>query len=80
MPGPFTIRAMEARDVGAACELVCQLTGRALADFAEQLARAHGCIGTWLVSGLQREQEAHRFYQQLGYAITGYRFVKLFEE
>jgi GNAT superfamily N-acetyltransferase len=147
MPGPLAIREMEARDIGAACILVCQLSGRAispedmqnrldmihaspidwlfvcesggrllgmmgfrlrenvervsrfgeisllvtdaaarhqgigraLVDFAEQMARDHGCIGTWLVSGLQREQDAHQFYRHLGYAITGYRFVKVLE-
>lgn len=36
-------------------------------------------IGTWLVSGFAREQEAHKFYQRIGYGTTGYRFVKLFE-
>lgn len=50
--------------------------GRALMDYAENLARSRGCKGTWLVSGFGREEEAHRFYQKLGYAITGYRFVK----
>ena len=52
--------------------------GRALMDFAEQLARDKDCIGTWLVSGLKRQDEAHRFYEDLGYQVTGYRFVKLF--
>ena len=32
-----------------------------------------GC--TWLVSGLKRG-DAHCFYEELGYEITGYRFVK----
>lgn len=52
--------------------------GRALMEFAEQHAREKGCKGTWLVSGFGREKEAHRFYDELGYKITGYRFVKLF--
>ncbi len=47
-------------------------------DFAEKLARDQGCIGTWLVSGFGREEEAHHFYRALGYEITGYRFVKKF--
>ncbi|MBN1965955.1 MAG: GNAT family N-acetyltransferase [Anaerolineae bacterium] len=57
-----------------------QGVGRALMAFAEQMARDHGCIGTWLVSGFKRANEAHRFYGQLGYTITGYRFVKHFEK
>ena len=50
--------------------------GRDLVQFAESHAKALGCIGTWLVSGLGREREAHRFYRQMGYRATGYRFVK----
>lgn len=53
--------------------------GRALMAFAEDLAREHGCLGTWLVSGFGRKDEAHKFYEQLGYTATGYRFVKLFD-
>lgn len=54
--------------------------GQALMDYAEQLAREHDCIGTWLVSGFGRVNEAHRFYESLGYHTTGYRFVKKFED
>ncbi|HML22825.1 MAG TPA: GNAT family N-acetyltransferase [Aggregatilinea sp.] len=54
--------------------------GRALVAYAEDLAREHGCVGTWLVSGFGRKDEAHRFYDALGYATTGYRFVKRFDE
>jgi len=50
--------------------------GRLMVTFAEELAADHGCIGTWLVSGLGREEEAHAFYKRLGYTVTGYRFVK----
>ena len=52
--------------------------GRFMMEFAEKLARDLGCKGMWLVSGFAREDEAHKFYQQLGYQITGYRFIKLF--
>ena len=52
--------------------------GRMLVDYAEDFARQQDCIGTWLVSGFKRQEEAHRFYQDLGYEITGYRFVKEF--
>ncbi|UNO47791.1 MULTISPECIES: GNAT family N-acetyltransferase [Alicyclobacillus] len=50
--------------------------GRFLVDYAEGLARQLGCIGTWLVSGFGREEEAHHFYKSIGYEVTGYRFVK----
>ncbi|MBN1681733.1 MAG: GNAT family N-acetyltransferase [Anaerolineae bacterium] len=52
--------------------------GRALMDFAEQAARDAGCVGVFLVSGFGRKDEAHLFYERLGYDKTGYRFVKLF--
>lgn len=52
--------------------------GKKLFDFAEDLAKKHGCKGTWLVSGLHRSSEAHKFYEELGYEVTGYRFVKKF--
>lgn len=51
--------------------------GRTMMNYAEQLAKEKGCLGTWLVSGLGR-QEAHEFYKDLDYRITGYRFVKYF--
>jgi GNAT superfamily N-acetyltransferase len=57
-----------------------QGVGRALMDYAEDLACQHGCIGTWLVSGFKRQDEAHQFYTELGYDITGYRFVKMFDD
>jgi len=50
--------------------------GRSLLEHADKLARDRHCIGTWLVSGFGREQEAHKFYKHLGYQVTGYRFVK----
>jgi len=50
--------------------------GRALMAFAEGLAKARGCMGTWLVSGTHRAEDAHRFYTALGYAPTGVRFIK----
>ncbi|PDY46114.1 GNAT family N-acetyltransferase [Bacillus pseudomycoides] len=51
--------------------------GQILMEYAEQLAKEHNCIGTWLVSGTQRK-DAHPFYKKLGYEINGYRFVKYF--
>ena len=44
--------------------------------YAEEVAQERGCIGTWLVSGFGREEQAHPFYKELGYNINGYRFVK----
>lgn len=54
--------------------------GKAMMAFAEELAEKEGCIGTWLVSGFGREEEAHHFYKEIGYQVTGYRFVKRIEE
>lgn len=53
--------------------------GKALMNFAENLAKEKGCIGTWLVTDLDREEEAHKFYKELGYRVNGYRFVKPFD-
>lgn len=50
--------------------------GRALVAFAEKRAAEKGCEGTWLASGFQRKDDAHLFYESLGYEKTGYRFVK----
>ncbi|SFL58700.1 Ribosomal protein S18 acetylase RimI [Paenibacillus sp. 1_12] len=50
--------------------------GKRLMSFAEQRATDLGCIGTYLISGFGRKDEAHSFYLDLGYEITGYRFVK----
>ena len=50
--------------------------GQLLLSHAEALARKHGCVGLWLVSGFGREVEAHGFYESAGFARTGFRFVK----
>jgi GNAT superfamily N-acetyltransferase len=50
--------------------------GRLMMEHTEKLAERGGCKGTWLVSGFGREEQAHRFYEELGYRSTGYRFVK----
>lgn len=52
--------------------------GRAMMKYAERMAKSKGCIGTWLVTGLDREEEAHNFYRSLGYKVNGYRFIKPF--
>jgi GNAT superfamily N-acetyltransferase len=51
--------------------------GKALIDFAEDHAREAGCNGTWLISGLGREEQAHSFYKKMGYQVTGYLFEKV---
>jgi GNAT superfamily N-acetyltransferase len=49
--------------------------GRRLMARAEELARAAGCAGVELTSGLRAEREAaHRFYEALGYVRTSHRF------
>jgi len=53
--------------------------GRFMMDFAEKLAEGFGCQGLWLVSGFGAEAESHEFYKKLGFEVTGYRFVKMFE-
>lgn len=50
--------------------------GKKLMAFAERKAEECGCKATYLISGFGRKDEAHRFYTELGYEITGYRFVK----
>jgi GNAT superfamily N-acetyltransferase len=52
--------------------------GQLLLKHAEALARSQGCAGLWLVSGFGREAEAHRFYENMGFTTTGFRFVKSF--
>ena len=37
--------------------------GKQLIDFADKLANNNNCIGTWLVSGFGREEQAHPFYK-----------------
>jgi GNAT superfamily N-acetyltransferase len=51
--------------------------GRSLIDFAEKHAQEAGCTGTWLISGLGREEQAHSFYRKMGYQVTGYLFEKV---
>jgi len=52
--------------------------GRIMLDFMQELAREQGCLGLWLVSGFGREEEAHNFYREYGFQVTGIRFVKRF--
>ncbi|HKF16310.1 MAG TPA: GNAT family N-acetyltransferase [Candidatus Dormibacteraeota bacterium] len=49
--------------------------GRSLMERAAELARAEGCEGIELTSGLQPEREhAHRFYEALGYERVSFKF------
>lgn len=51
--------------------------GSALINQAESWAKAQGATAMFLTSGIKPERaDAHRFYQHIGYDITGYRFVK----
>lgn len=52
--------------------------GKTLMNYADNLAKELDCKGTWLVSGNKRIEEAHKFYKELGFEITGSRFVKNF--
>lgn len=52
--------------------------GKTLMNYADNLAKELNCKGTWLVSGNKRIEEAHKFYNKLGFEITGSRFVKSF--
>jgi GNAT superfamily N-acetyltransferase len=49
--------------------------GTALMEVAERQARRRGCVLLFLTTA-ERRQEAHRFYQRLGFEETGRRFAK----
>jgi len=49
--------------------------GRALIKEAETFYRSHGVTDVRLHSGLQRD-EAHEFYEKMGFDKSGYRFKK----
>jgi GNAT superfamily N-acetyltransferase len=49
--------------------------GRLLVETAEKWARDRECTRIELTSGEQRSR-AHRFYQDLGYALESKRFIK----
>src|SRR5262245_15637300 len=50
--------------------------GQALVHAVEESLRARGCGLLEVTSNLER-QDAHAFYQHLGYEITSYRFKKI---
>ena len=49
--------------------------GRALMEEAERWAATHGCALLEVTSN-QRRVDAHKFYEQLGYERTSYRFAR----
>jgi GNAT superfamily N-acetyltransferase len=52
--------------------------GRALVNTAEAWAASQGA-GVMLVNSGHQREHAHRFYESIGYAATGLRFVKELE-
>ncbi|MGF7050713.1 GNAT superfamily N-acetyltransferase [Paenibacillus sp. DS2015] len=51
--------------------------GRDLMKFVEDWALSNGSHTLYLTSGIKDERKrAHEFYKQLGFEITGYRFIK----
>ncbi|HEU4556749.1 MAG TPA: GNAT family N-acetyltransferase [Longimicrobium sp.] len=50
-------------------------TGAALVAAAEEWGRQHGAGGIFVTTALHRER-THLFYERLGYAKTGFRYVK----
>ena len=50
-------------------------TGAALVAAAEEWGRQQGAGGIFVTTALHRER-THRFYERLGYAQTGFRYVK----
>lgn len=58
-------------------ELQGQGIGSALVEFVEKWALERGANALLLTSGSSPERKrAHEFYEKLGYAKTGFRFVK----
>ncbi|UUZ81145.1 GNAT family N-acetyltransferase [Paenibacillus sp. P26] len=54
-----------------------QGVGKELMKHGENWAREQGAQGILLNSGIKKERDdAHRFYEKIGYKITGYRFAK----
>ena len=49
--------------------------GAALVRFAEGWARERGAYGVTLTTNVRRE-EAHRFYEAVGFSRTGYRYAR----
>ncbi|WP_353565044.1 GNAT family N-acetyltransferase [Haloferula sargassicola] len=50
--------------------------GRAMIEVMEAAARKLGCSRVEVTSGEHRAQEAHLFYEAMGYQRTSVRFVK----
>ena len=52
--------------------------GRAIAERLEEFARARGCPRI-MVTTANHRADAHTFYERLGFAFTGRRYVKAFD-
>ena len=52
--------------------------GAALVEFAEVWARERGAYVLMLTTNVRR-QEAHRFYESVGFSRTGYRYARALE-
>lgn len=61
-------------DVAVAPDVHKQGIGRAMMQHARHLARQHGAYKLMLSSNLRRE-DAHRFYDALGFTRHGYSFL-----
>jgi GNAT superfamily N-acetyltransferase len=53
--------------------------GARLVEFADQWARERGAYVLMLNTNVRRE-EAHRFYESMGFSRTGYRYARAYEE
>lgn len=61
-------------DVIVETECRGQGIGRAMMEYAKQLARAKGCYKLALSTNVKRA-EAHRFYESLGFVRHGYSYI-----
>jgi GNAT superfamily N-acetyltransferase len=52
--------------------------GAALVEFADEWARERGAYVLMLTTNVRRE-DAHRFYESMGFSRTGYRYARSYE-
>jgi GNAT superfamily N-acetyltransferase len=52
--------------------------GARLVEFADEWARERGAFALMLNTNVRRE-EAHRFYESMGFSRTGYRYARAYE-
>lgn len=54
--------------------------GKSLLNFIEEWSRSKGSNILYLTSGTKEERKpAHEFYKEMGFELTGYRFIKNLE-